>query len=163
MTYAILAVAIVGVVIALYEQMQNAQPSGVSTVTYSANIVAIAQAIAQQEGFGPSGNLATICNNPGDLTRGDYGDTGVYRTAAGGIQIIVYASPNDGWAALYQKLFASGSAPHGAYSPLMSILSFVETYTGDHNPSDQALENYVNAICNAVGAQPTDPIGQWFV
>ena len=158
MVYIVAAIGVILITLA-YLDFQG----GGQAMTFSANITAAAEAIAVQEGFGPAGNLATICNNPGNLTQGDFGDTGVYRSAAGGIQLIVFASLADGWNALYRKLQATGASAHGSYSPAMTILEFVETYTGDHNLSDPALQNYAAAVASAVGASISSAVGDYFV
>jgi hypothetical protein len=77
---------------------------GELTMAYSAQIQLFAQAIAFAEGYGPAANLPTKANNPGDLSKGAYGDTGIYITAGDGEQVVKYASASDGFNALYRQL-----------------------------------------------------------
>lgn len=71
---------------------------------------ALASAIASAEGFGPTNNIPTIANNPGDLELGNigYGTT----AAAGGNAITNFGTLADGWAALQNQinLIASGQS-----------------------------------------------------
>lgn len=78
-----------------------------------------ANAIARQEGYGPSGNLATRTNNPGDI-----GNTG---SAQAG-----YPTPDAGYAALDNQvglMFSGGSGTR--YSPNMTIAQVGALYAKD--------------------------------
>ena len=67
-------------------------PSG--SLNPTQGVTAMAQAIAEAEGFFVPGSLPARAHNPGDLTEGDFGDTGVYLTSSSGAKIIVYATDN---------------------------------------------------------------------
>jgi len=124
---------------------------------YSPAIQAFAQAIAVAEGFGPAGNLATICNNPGDLTKGDYGDTGLYRTDAAGNQNIVFPTAAAGWGALAHKLsvIAAGTSP--LYKPAMTFLDMSQVYSGSTSG------DWGRNVANELGALVTDQIGAYLL
>jgi len=70
----------------------------------SNQVTLFAQAIAAAEGFGQQGAIPTSAHNPGDLTMGDFGDTGNYVVSRGGEKIIVFPDDASGWNALYRKL-----------------------------------------------------------
>lgn len=91
---------------------------------------ALAQAIALAEGFNVNGSIPQRANNPGDITdvgQNFSGDTGQRI----GQNIIVFATPSDGWNALYSQvnLILSGSDP---LYPSTDTLSMVGgTYAND--------------------------------
>lgn len=106
-----------------------------------------AQAIATAEGFGPSGNIPTIANNPGDLELGNigYGTTG----AAGGQQITNFPTADAGWAALENQItmMATGSSSAG-YTPSMSIAQVGQLYSGGSSA-------WANNVASALGVDPS--------
>jgi|SRR5579871_1417591 len=85
---------------------------------------ALAQAIAQAEGFGAPNAIPTVANNPGDLKVGDVG----YGTAAGGITI--FGSVDEGWARLDSQLAAIASGGSSYYNPGMSLAQIGNIYAG---------------------------------
>lgn len=98
---------------------------------YSQKIVTFADAIAHAEGYGPVGNVPTRANNPGDLSKGDFGDTGKYLIAGDGEQVIQYATAQDGFNALYEKLQNIADGNSSVYSPSMTIAQMAAKYAGN--------------------------------
>jgi hypothetical protein len=101
---------------------------------------ALANAFAANEGYGISGAVPTISNNPGDLENGDvgYGTTGL---------ITNYGSPQSGWDALkakFQNILSGGST---TYPLSMTAGQMVNTYTN----------NGPNAVSNILGPLGIDP------
>jgi hypothetical protein len=104
------------------------------------------QAISTAEGFGPSGNVPTIANNPGDLELGDIG-YGVTQ-AAGGQQITNFPTLEAGEAALENQinLIATGTSKAG-YTPSMSIAQVGQLYSGGSSA-------WANNVAAALGVSP---------
>jgi hypothetical protein len=123
---------------------------------YSPSIQLFARAIAAAEGFGTPGSLPTQCNNPGDLTAGDWGDTGQYRTSASGAQIIVYPAPETGWAALCEKLQNIANGGSSAYSAGMTIAQMAAVYVGTSN-----YMTWASNVAAYLGASVNDAIGSY--
>lgn len=122
---------IVVVIIAITLMFMTTSSSNVNT-----SVQLFAQAIATAEGFfaqGASPNIPQQANNPGDLTAGDVDDTGIYIVASGGIQIIQYATVDDGWTALYQKLNNILNGLSQSYNSNMTLAQFAQTYSGSSN------------------------------
>jgi hypothetical protein len=82
---------------------------------------AVAQAIAREEGFQVTGSIPQRANNPGDLVLGP---------PSIGEGITVFATPGDGWAALYQQLarILIGTSAH--YTLDMSIAEMGRIWSG---------------------------------
>jgi hypothetical protein len=79
-------------------------------------------AIAKAEGFGPPQNLATRCNNPGNLTDdGDVGCGTALSTGIGATHITIYPTLVDGMAALNKKVRRALEGRSTVYRPEMSI------------------------------------------
>lgn len=93
----------------------------------------VAFAIAHAEGFGPPDHAATLLNNPGDLSPGDEHGFAVAGPAEyhGGSYIIHFATPADGWNALYTKLANIANGESEVYSPDMTWKQFAQRYAGD--------------------------------
>lgn len=120
---------------------------------YNDGVLAMAQAIAQAEGFYSNGSIPQLANNPGDLTRGDVGDTGQYLTAAGGIQIIRFATAADGWDALYRKLQHIVTNQSSVYSASMTLSQFGSIYSGND-------PNWIRNVADAIGESPNNTLDQ---
>jgi hypothetical protein len=110
-------------------------------------------AIAQAEGFYTPGSIPQRAHNPGDLTQGDFGDTGQYLTAAGGEQIIVFPNDEAGWNALYAKLLNILNGNSRVYRTDMTIYEMASIWTA----SD--ISQWAANVANYLGVSPTYQIG----
>lgn len=138
------------IVIILYYESSNMTNGSMG---FSAAIVAFAQAIAYSEGFYTPGTVPYRANNPGDLTKGDIGDTGQYITASGGIVIIVFPDADSGWNALYTKLQRIADGISSVYDSDMSLSDFASEYSGDKTGS------YLNSLISKIGYDANTSIG----
>jgi hypothetical protein len=89
-------------------------------------VVALAQAIAKAEGFGPAENLPTRCCNPGDLELGDLG----YGTEGGKT---VFATEQLGWVALEEQCRLMLTGESHVYRTTDTFAEVAEKYTGGDN------------------------------
>ena len=126
-------------------------PSG--SLNPTQGITAMAQAIAEAEGFFVPGSLPARAHNPGDLTEGDFGDTGIYLTSSSGAQIIVYPDDQAGWNALYEKLQNIANGTSSVYSPNMTIQQFADTWTSTQQSS------WADNVASSIGADINSVIG----
>lgn len=104
----------------------------------SATVKRIAEAIARAEGYYVEGSIPNVRNNPGDLR---WGTT----------EITYFATPEDGWNALYQQVEKMLSGNSSLYRPDMTIEEIARIYAGP-DPSDQ--ENWKNNVSQALGVSP---------
>jgi hypothetical protein len=118
----------------------------------SAQVQAIAQAIAAAEGYGPAGNIPTKANNPGDLCMGDQGQ-GVI-TSSGGEKITVYSSAQAGWNALYNQinLWINGGSRY--YNVNMTWVQIGATWAGPGTP-------WAANVAAALGVDPNSTLAQY--
>lgn len=105
------------------------------------------QGIANIEGFGIPGSVATRTNNPGNV--GTYGG-----------HVANYSDVGDGWDALNGYITS-----HAAAHPDWSLQQFLNYYlTGSTDAStataSQNPNSYVNYVANYGGWDPNTPIGQ---
>lgn len=126
-------------------------PSG--SLNPTQGITAMAQAIAEAEGFFVPGSLPARAHNPGDLTEGDFGDTGIYLTSSSGAQIIVYPDDQAGWNALYEKLQNIANGTSSVYSPDMTIAQFANKWTSTQQSS------WAENVASSIGADINSVIG----
>ena len=111
---------------------------------FSQKIVTFANAIAFAEGYGGAGAIPTVANDPGDLSKGDFGDTGFYLKAGDGEQVIKYPTAQDGFNALYQKLQNIVNGGSSVYSLNMSILQMGNKYSGNGSVWSRNVVSYLN-------------------
>lgn len=97
-----------------------------------AGIRDLAQAIAVAEGFGVANALPTLRNNPGDLSPDGY--------------VATYATPQDGWNALYDQLarIADGRGDIYGYRADMSFAQLAAVWTATEQTA--WASNVVNAL-----------------
>ena len=126
-------------------------PSG--SVNPTQGVIAMAQAIAEAEGFFVPGSIPAQAHNPGDLTQGDFGDTGVYMTSSSGAQIIVFPDDQAGWNALYRKLQNIADGNSHVYSPDMTIAQFANEWTSTQQSS------WADNVASSIGADINSVIG----
>jgi hypothetical protein len=108
-------------------------PADTSSIE-SAGIAALARGIARGEGFLVSGSLPQRSNNPGDLTK-SFGNavTGVANKEG----VLIFATVQDGWNALYSQLGLIFSGNSKVYNKDMSIWEFAYTWTLGRQPATQ--------------------------
>lgn len=109
-------------------------------------------AIGQAEGFGKPGTIPTLANNPGDLVAGPFstahGAIGSI-TAAGGKQIAVFPSADQGTAAqdaLIANNYAGGS-----------IADLARSWLGS-DASQQSVDSYAGNLSSALGVPASTPV-----
>jgi hypothetical protein len=93
----------------------------------------IADAIAQAEGYGQAGAAPTRYNNPGDLSKGDEWGQSIsgYTTLPDGEDLIIFASPEAGRAALLAKLQNIANGGSRTYSPDMTWAEIAQHWAGN--------------------------------
>lgn len=110
----------IGVVVALWFLFGARVSAAISRPAAPSDAIgAFAQAIASAEGFGDPGAVPTRANNPGDLALGG-------NTLGAGITI--YATPADGWNALYSQLARIRDGQSAYYRTDMSIADMGAIY-----------------------------------
>jgi hypothetical protein len=114
-----------------------------TTSGFSSATLFFAQAIAAAEGFGVAGSVPFRAHNPGDLSKGDLGDTGSYLLAGGTEHIIVFPSDSDGWVALYAKLQNIVDGKSKVYNLGMTIREMGLKYSGGDPNWAVNVSNYL--------------------
>lgn len=140
---------------AAYFVLSNAGGSDASAPSISSDgsldvtgkIQAIAQAIAQAEGFGVAGKIPTLANNPGDLELGDIG----YGKMGEGIT--VFGSVTDGWNALYGQISGWLLGTSSNYSINMTWDQIGAKYAG--------ASAWANNVASALGVDPNSTLGAY--
>lgn len=89
---------------------------GTTTRARSGSFFAFANAIAHAEGYGVPGAIPTVRNNPGDLK-------------LAGDAITTFATPADGWEALYRQLDRIQTGNTAYYQPTMTIGQVARVWT----------------------------------
>lgn len=114
---------------------------------------ALANAIAQEEGYNVSGSLPQRLNNPGSLTDATTGS------------LIQFPDAQTGWQALVSKLQNIASGNSKVYSPSMTLEQFENTYTGGDPNAANNLSSILgvpkstslSSIFGGAGATSTTP------
>jgi hypothetical protein len=96
----------------------------------------IARAIARAEGYGVPGAIPTVRNNPGNIK----GSDGVIKT---------YATPEEGWAALYRQVTMMFTGESRFYNASMTLAEIARIYTGEARYMDWA-----NNVAKFLGVTP---------
>lgn len=97
----------------------------------STSVMALARGIAKGEGFYVSNSLPQRSNNPGDLTKSfGYSTTGIANKEG----VLIFASVEDGWSALYGQLGIIFDGTSKAYNVDMTIWEFAYTWTLGRKP-----------------------------
>ena len=126
-------------------------PNG--NLTPTGGVLAMADAIAREEGFYSPGSLPSRAHNPGDLTEGDFGDTGIYMTSSSGARIIVFPDDQSGWDALYRKLENIANGGSSVYSPDMTLSQLAAKWTTTQQSS------WASNVANSIGADLNSIVG----
>lgn len=120
---------------------------------------AIAQAIAQMEGWGKAGTLASRNNNPGNLTDPRTGQFRIFGTA------------EEGWNALYSQINLNVSrgltleefflGKPGVYAGYSSTTSYYPSFVGQQTglPLDKPLLSFMDGSATLTPASGTLPQG----
>lgn len=102
----------------------------------------LAAAIAQAEGFGKVGDIPTVRNNPGDLESGGH--------------VVAYATPEEGWAHLYNQCADILSGQSHYYNPAMTINQIAQVYVATSDAT-----NWANNVAAALGVTPDTTLNDW--
>lgn len=115
------------------------------------------RAIALAEGANSAGNAADRYNNPGDLGRGDeHGQTVTgYVTLPDGEILIIFATKEGGWQALYQKIANIAAGTSSAYSPQMTWRQIGQRYAGNS-------ATWTANVTRVLGVSPDSRFGDYF-
>ena len=107
----------------------------------------IANAIAYAEGYFVSGSRPERNNNPGDLTKAfgqDYtGYDGIF---------IVFATPTDGWQALFQQVNMMLDNTSSIYNDEMTIYEVAQRYTTTQQ------QEWANNVASYLGVSTNTPL-----
>jgi hypothetical protein len=109
----------------------------------------LSSAIANAEGYGVSGAIPTLANNPGNLTLGDIGGGTL------GQNITVYPDSTAGWNGLNNQLQMIMNGQSRIYNPNMSLQQMGTLWAGGGTGS----QNWVNNVANYLGVDPNSTIG----
>lgn len=101
-----------------------------------------AYAIAVAEGYFANGSLPGRINNPGDMKLGDRGH-GVEQEKT------IYATANDGWAALRRECLAILVGASHIYSVHWNMLQVAEKWTGNDRPGA-----WCKIVCEKMNIDP---------
>jgi hypothetical protein len=137
-------VAIVGLGVALVAGKKAVQTT---QLTVSDGIKAVAEAIARAEGFYVAGSEPARANNPGDLKIGDRGYGVIFGKT-------IFATPEDGWNALYRQLILIRNGKSRNFKPTDTWRAVAQTWVG---PSGS--EDWLKNVTNRLGAKEMDSIG----
>jgi hypothetical protein len=97
----------------------------------SPGVQVFAEAIAAAEGYGVPGAIPTVRNNPGDLK------------LSGGV-ITTFATPSEGWAALYRQIELMRDGRSAYYSPTMTLADVSRVWTATEQSA--WLSNVIHAM-----------------
>ena len=107
-------------------------PSGAQIIVSEETVKTFAQAVARAEGFYDAHDtVPKRAHNPGDLS--DEGDVsnGVIQTSGPfGAKITVYATDEDGWAALYKKVRRMLEGRSKTYPQDLTLMEVALKYAG---------------------------------
>lgn len=117
----------------------------------------VCRAIALAEGAGVPGSAPDRYNNPGDLSKGDEHGQAVssYTTLQDGENLIVFASKEAGWNALYTKIANIVSGASSTYAPSMSWRQIAQKYAGNASA-------WLSNVTTALGVAPDDTFASYF-
>ena len=87
-------------------------------VSAGSKVERIARAIAAAEGYGVTGAIPTVRNNPGNIK----GSDGIIKT---------FQSVSEGWDALYHQVTLMLTGRSSFYVPTMTLAEIARIYTGE--------------------------------
>jgi len=116
-----------------------------------------AQAIAYAEGYYTVGSVPNRLNNPGDLSPGDEGGYATSGPAEfhSGSNVIHFATPDDGWNALYRKVRRIATGQSTVYDRNWTLTQIAQKYAGD-------WQNWVRNVSNRLGVTPESTFAEFF-
>lgn len=92
------------------------------------------QAIAQAEGWYVPNSVPQRAHNPGDLSdEGDVGNGVIQTSGPEGAKITIYATDEDGWAALGRKVRRMLDGHSATYPTHLTLMEVALKYSGDAN------------------------------
>jgi hypothetical protein len=139
----IVIAAILVAIVIVVERMTK----GTTARNRSGSFFAFANAIASAEGFGVPGAIPTVRNNPGDL-----------KLPSSGGAITTFATPADGWEALYKQLDLIRSGSSSFYDPDMSVAQVAGVWTATQQ--SEWLTNVLASMARqGYNVGPGTPIG----
>lgn len=109
----------------------------------------LSSAIANAEGYGVSGAIPTIANNPGNIALGDLGGGTL------GQNISIYPDSTSGWNALNNQLQMIMNGQSSVYNPNMTLQQMGQKWAGGGTGS----QNWVQNVANYLGVDPNSTIG----
>jgi hypothetical protein len=107
-----------------------------------ARVKKIAEAIATAEGYYVPGSLPQRLNNPGSLKGADGA-------------LLTFATPQDGWQALYHQVELILSGGSKWYRPDMTINEIAQIYTGGDKP-----DAWARIVSWKLGVTPDTPVSE---
>lgn len=114
-----------------------------TSVTADSRVMRMAQAIARAEGYGVPNAIPTLRNNPGNI-----------RSTSPPYEIRTYATPDEGWAALYRQV-ARMLAGSSLYPATWTIEQVAQRYTGE-----AAYMNWARNVARFLGVSTTTVFSQ---
>lgn len=123
---------------------------GIFGPSYSDSVIRLSQAIANAEGFNVSGSLPATNNNPGNLTL-DVNGTAVGTDSHGFMQ---YATPQDGWNALYYQVNLILSNASSLYNNAMTLAQIGNIYS----PGTGSV--WASNVASYLGTSTATPVNQ---
>ena len=112
-----------------------------STVQRFARAIAVAEGYMKSDGTILTNNKSAKYNNPGSIMTPQW-------------EMIRYATPDEGWAALYRQVDLMLSGRSAYYKPTMTISQVAKTYTGE-----AAYMNWASNVARVLGVSVETPIG----
>ena len=146
-----LATAGVAVGLLLWQRQDEPAPALSTSPAPSPGARLFAEAIARAEGFYQAGSIPARTNNPGDLKLGapTHGSSG----------ITVFATLEQGWAALYRQLNLISTGRSAYYRNTMTIRQMGDVYapSADRNVPGA----WANNVARVLGVSVDTPIGKF--
>lgn len=119
---------------------------GGAVMVTSERVRRFAEAVARAEGWYATGpgtpNRGQRANNPGNIMSPEW-------------TLVQYATPEDGWAALYRQIDLALTGRSRYYKPTMSIWQMAETYVGH-----AGWEDWARNVARFLGVTVHTPIGE---
>lgn len=115
----------------------------------------VCRAVAHAEGYDVQGSAPAKLNNPGDLSPGDEHGFATAGAAEfhGGSYVIHFATPTDGWSALYAKFSNIAADISTVYQPDWTWEQIGAKYASD--------PNWPNNVAAALGVDPSSTLADY--
>jgi hypothetical protein len=116
-------------------------------INYHPKVIQFAEAIAFAEGYGRPGAIPTRINNPGDLK--------IPGRPADKSGHTIFATPEEGWAALYRQVELMRTGRSRIYKPSMTFREVSKRYAEWH-------ENWLRNVTWKLGVSPDMTLQEFF-